>query len=1040
MDKETHSKIILLAAILALIFAGAAAAPRPAAEAPGSPPLTRMNFESFTHGQGLGNRTINLLLEDRHGFIWAATERGLYRYDGARFELFGEAKGIPEPRVNALCLDSEGGLWVATSARLARFRDESFVTVANGLPSGTAIEDLAAGPAGELWLATDKGLFSGTETTGFHGAPGWTDASARAVFFAAKSGRVWAVGEKDLWRLSPGGRWEVIDPGGSASRDSLERALEDDQGRVWIRTEDFLWMLGPGDPKPRMVSGLYRSEDAISRMYVDPGGTLWAPNETGLARLEKGRWTQWEALDGLPTDFSRAALIDHEGSLWVGGLGLFRIIGRGGWRSATPKEDLPAPVWSFLRADGGGLWVGTQKGLAHMTSYGWEVISGSEGLSARSLAASPDGVLFMAGEPARILTWDPRSKEVSALPALPARTSWIYKILPDREARLWIGTSSAGLMSARKVDGSWRIESEPLPAGKTKESIYHILLDRAGRIWAGGDYGLACLAEGRWTRFTKKDGLLDDGVTYVIEAPSGDLWVAYYDKFGVSRVRFENGRLRVLQTIGLNEGLASVDIFLIGLDSKGRLWVGSEKGVDVVEEPESASRRVSHFGIDEGLLDDDTDAMAFLAYPNGDCWIGTRSGIGHFVAARAGGPPPPPKTIILRASLGGRPVPTGSGEPVRVSHRLNGLDVYFAAPSYVYEGAVEHQMRFFGLEERWITTAGHELRYPGLRPGPYRMEIRSRTGQGNWGPSAALAFLIQPPWWQTTWARAGGIAALLVLFYLGISLRTRALRRRAGKLESVVDKRTQELAARTRQLAAANETLRDLSLTDALTGLRNRRFLDLTLPEYLARVDRAHHEVQPPKSGPPPANIDLMLAMLDMDHFKGVNDEYGHDAGDRVLTQIATVLQDLVRDTDTVTRWGGEEFLLAFRNTSREEGSAIAERIRRRVASHAFDLGGDRVIRCTCSIGFAFYPLIAGRPQFFIWENVVEMADRCLMAAKRSGRDAWVGVLAAPDADPNEMRSRLPADLEEMVRKGFLRAATSLGDPARIAWGPKDRP
>ena len=262
---------------------------------------------------------------------------------------------------------------------MARFKDDVFVTVTKGLPAGASITDLAAGPGGELWVATDKGLFAGSEAAGFHPVPGWTDASAQAVFFAPRSGRVWAVGTEDLWRLDPGGSWTVIDPGGAASKDGLERAFEDDQGRVWIRTLSYLWELDPAVAKPRRAEPLYRSEHEISRMYQDPGGVVWAPNETGLARLEKGRWTQWEAQDGLPTDFARAVLVDHEGSLWVGGLGLFRIIGRGAWRSATPNEGLPAPVWSFLRTDDGTLLVGTQKGLARMTSHGWAVVPGTRG-------------------------------------------------------------------------------------------------------------------------------------------------------------------------------------------------------------------------------------------------------------------------------------------------------------------------------------------------------------------------------------------------------------------------------------------------------------------------------------------------------------------------------------------------------------------------------------------------------------------------------------------------------------------------------------
>ncbi|HOW86773.1 MAG TPA: diguanylate cyclase [Candidatus Aminicenantes bacterium] len=1035
MNLKARSKRRLAPFVFAAVLA-ASAAPAAAAELPGLPPPTKMSFEAFKLGQGRGTLIFNLLVQDSDGFIWAATENGLFRYDGARFELFDASRGIPDDRANALCLDAKGDLWVGLPSGLFRRQGEAFAAVGRGLPDGVAVNDIAAGADGRLWLATDKGLFEGDAAAGFRACNGWTDSLAQAVSYAQASGRLWAVGKDDLWRLDPGGRWSIVDRGGAASRDGLERALEDGQGRVWIRSSNFLWRLDPGEAQPRLVDRQGRSDGPISRMYVDTGGTVWAPNETGLARLERGAWVQWDARDGLPTDFSRAVLVDREGSLWLGGLGLYRLVNRGVWRSATSREGLPAPVWSFLRTADGQIWVGTQKGLARLAYHGWEVVPGSQRFCARSLAASPDGLIYMAGDPAKVMSWDPRSGELATLPLAAERSSRIYYLLCDGPDRLWLGTSGDGLMKASRSAGGWQAEFVRLPGGSERESVYHLLLDRSGRLWACGEAGLACLEGDRWTRFTKRDGLLADDISYIIETTSGEFWIAYYEKFGISRVRLEGGRLRVMQTISPGQGLSSGDVFLLGFDVRGRLWVGTDRGVDVIEGPASASRRVRHFGGEEGLVDEQTDAMAFLADPNGDCWIGTRSGIGHFVAALPCAPPSPPPTVILRASLGGQPVPVGAGEPVRVRYRANDLSAYYATPSYIYGDSVEHEMRLVGLENRWIAAAGHEIRYPGLRPGDYRLEIRSRTGRGDWGTAVVMPFVISSPWWRTIWARLGLIAGLLALAYLILNVRTLALRRRAERLEAVVGSRTRELALRTEQLAAANETLRDLSLTDALTGLRNRRFLDLTLPEYLARVDRVHHEIGVTRRAAEPANVDLMLAMLDMDLFKAVNDEYGHDAGDRVLTQVASVLLDAVRDTDTVVRWGGEEFLLVLRNACRGDGGALAERFRRRVASHPFDLGGGRVIRCTCSIGFSFYPVVGGRPGSFSWENVVEMADRCLLAAKRSGRDAWVGIAASPGADPNELTGRLPTDLVALVLEGSLRAATSLGAPSRIVWGP----
>ncbi len=613
MDTSILRKVTLVCGVCAL----AVLQSLPAAQ-PTTPKVTELAFRTYGREAGLENLRVNLLLQDREGFLWVGTDDGLFRYDGHRFDAFGAGEGLPSTDITALHVDPDGRLWVGTGRGLCRQRLGKFETIRDGLPDGAVVEDLADGPSGELWVATRKGLFTGTAKSGFRPVPGWTDTAAYALCSGPDRRRVWVIGTKDLWRWEVGTGWEVVDADGPAARDGLEQVLDDRTGRVWIRSTNSLWVLRQGDTKPRLVPGVPPSERRMSRLFLDSQGILWAPTESGVAYFEGGRWTQIGPQDGLPTDRARAVLVDREGSLWVGSQGLFRIIGRGAWRSATPREGLPVPVWAFIRDHAGELWVGTQNGLTHHTSNGWQVVGGTAANCVRTMFEAPDGSIYMAGEPAKVLRWDRTTGRIAVIADLSSRTTRIMHVLRDPEGRLWVGTRHAGLLVGRKTAGRWVFAPVPLPAGTAAENIYDLLLDRDGRLWAGGDNGLACLVDGRWVRFTTRDGLLNNSVTYVIQAPSGDVWVAYYDTFGVSRVRLDGGRLRVVQSIGLAQGLASADIYLIGTDAKGRLWVGSDKGIDVVENPESSPQRVLHFGVEDGLVDEDTDAMAFLADPNGD--------------------------------------------------------------------------------------------------------------------------------------------------------------------------------------------------------------------------------------------------------------------------------------------------------------------------------------------------------------------------------------------------------------------------------------
>ena len=171
-------------------------------------------------------------------------------------------------------------------------------------------------------------------------------------------------------------------------------------------------------------------------------------------------------------------------------------------------------------------------------------------------------------------------------------------------------------------------------------------------------------------------------------------------------------------------------------------------------------------------------------------------------------------------------------------------------------------------------------------------------------------------------------------------------------------------------LQAVIDGLCDLSSRDPLTGLANRRSFEVSVAREIDRVARA---------GEP-----ALLLVADIDHFKRINDEHGHAAGDRVLQQVAQVLKDSLRPMDTVARVGGEEFAMVLPNCSPAYGQAVAERIRRRVAQHPVALGpGQASVAASVSIGGAYAPQWV-RSSPAVWQ---ERADLQLYLAKAQGRN-----------------------------------------------------
>jgi diguanylate cyclase (GGDEF)-like protein len=160
----------------------------------------------------------------------------------------------------------------------------------------------------------------------------------------------------------------------------------------------------------------------------------------------------------------------------------------------------------------------------------------------------------------------------------------------------------------------------------------------------------------------------------------------------------------------------------------------------------------------------------------------------------------------------------------------------------------------------------------------------------------------------------------------------------------------------------------ELAITDGLTKLLLRRTLMERLEEELRRADRDH--------------MPLAALLLDIDHFKLVNDRYGHPTGDQVLRVIAQILKASVRDVDLCGRYGGEEFVVVLPATSQAGAVKVAERIREAVAEHCFSLGGQEASRLTVSLGVASYPDDAQD-----LEALIADADLALYRSKQGGRN-----------------------------------------------------
>ncbi|MEO8955096.1 MAG: diguanylate cyclase [Ktedonobacteraceae bacterium] len=239
-----------------------------------------------------------------------------------------------------------------------------------------------------------------------------------------------------------------------------------------------------------------------------------------------------------------------------------------------------------------------------------------------------------------------------------------------------------------------------------------------------------------------------------------------------------------------------------------------------------------------------------------------------------------------------------------------------------------------------------------------------------------------------------GLGGSAVLFGLGVTV----------FIIRSIHRLYQQIEEKNARLAENNTRLHALSTTDPLTELPNHRALLSTLKQELERAQRYSRPCS--------------LLFLDLDHFKAFNDGYGHAAGDTVLRDFAGTLKTTTRSMDTVGRWGGEEFVVILPEATIEEALEVAERIRKAVSFHCFDINGG--LHLTCSIGVACYPEHSCEQ-----DALISAADKAMYGAKHLGRNQ---VRLVSDSAVTALLNREAAEggREEIALRGTVEALVTL--------------
>jgi diguanylate cyclase (GGDEF)-like protein len=1001
-----HSMASLLGAVLLLLPVMAAAlAPERA--------FHHYVKDVWSIEEGLPQITVNAVVQGPEGYIWAATQAGLARFDGVRFTTFDPSNTpeIPGIFLQALHVDSADRLWIGSYRGAAVYESGQFRAVDGGFGREIDVFDFAETGDGRFYAATAEGLLHLTDDLllrdgGDPGSPLWSVfhhdgltvaggrgeifhhagddwqrlalgdglAAARVVDFAWHDGTLWAATSRGLLYFDDGG-WQRFQVPGKPLELVIEMLYQDRDGNFWVGANDRLIRLRGREVIEVIDDEAAYAHPAVLSMTEDHEGNLWVGSRwNGLARLWNGWVLRYDKPEGLHNSLVWTVDADERGDLWVGTMDGLAIFRDGRFEQVTRGHDQPHPHAYTLLPEADRVWVGTRAGL-----YWWN-------------------------------RDEQRIEQPGAFDPLEGvQVNGVVRYGDD----YWLATN----------DGVWRWNGQAMermaergePGGQDVRLLH---ITPQGQLLAGARVGLLRLEE---DEFQVIDGVAEgEDVTAVINLADGRLVIGTLDE--TLWVEMDDGWHR----FGTEHGLPANSAFAIA-EHDGVLWVAGIRGiyelsVDAIDDYISGrigqlpgrmvlNERGDVPGAQKGYCCNGAgNARGFLG--DGEFWLPTRGGLVRLIPEHIIRNEHPPGIRIDRVRYGGQWHALATGDDLDLSPGQRDLAFGFSVLSFQDPGSVQLEYRLAGFDRQWHRLDEPMQRqaiYTNLPAGDLRLEVRATNNAGVWSTEPeSFAFTIPPRLWETTTFQAMMLFLVLVLIWIGFNWRLRSLQKQQKMLEQTVAERTDELRVANEHLRDYSSRMETVSMTDPLTGSWNRRYLLRQLPADLAHF---HRELARDTGD---SGV-MLFALLDIDYFKRVNDRHGHGNGDAVLRQVADRMRDFVRRGDYVIRWGGEEFLIVFRPMPLTEVAGVAKRLLAVFREKGFEIDSGEQIDLTCSVGLSTYPAFLDQPGALSWEDTVALADKALYHVKHEGRDGWCLITPTAWAEPATLLRRLDEPVRDLV-------------------------
>jgi ligand-binding sensor domain-containing protein len=764
-------------------------------------------FQSYSLLKKNEQIKVNVIFQDRSGFVWFGTSAGLFKYNGSSFKNFNATNGLPDNIVTALAEDSLGRIWAGhQTGELSILENEAITKFSPEEGHAKApISDIVFDHKGRLWFsALDEGLyyFANNRLNLLDDVDGLPDKFIYDLQLDSL-GRIWAGTDRGIAICSIKNDQAEIEVKNNASGlpDNIIKKIFYSKGKMWLGSEDL------GLISTDMKAMSFKKElpnweyGAVTDFAVVGNEAVVALEQTGLLlfNLKSGKTTIYNSNDDKGFLKITCLLPDREGSVWIGGAEMVRRL-PGYTIEHYDRSDIYVDknVASICIDKNETLWFSINGRLYYKTTkpdkkseVPFLTESKWKNSFVSSLYVDSLGFIWVGFLGQGLARINPDTREVLFLE--PLKNTTVLSITGD-ENSVWVASLSGAIRIALKSHGTV-IKKFDKGSGLSTDYIYQVFIDSKKRVWFGTDgKGVDMLDASGFHHYD--DGLKSKVVFGFAEDRQQRIWVNTQGD-GLNQL---SGSKFVSFSATTNQ-LRSSEINCLSADKNGNLVMLHEMGMDVYD---IHKNKVFRSGEEIGLRDFSPNLNSVASDRQGVLYFGTSRGIIRY-SPRAMPERTTPEPRIESLKVSGKTIfPTGS-EIFR--YNQNEITISYIGLWYQNAENLHYQYQLEGFDKTWIESKDHAAIYSDLPPGDYTFRLRTSDSEFFYPEEAKLTFKITPPFWRTNLFYALSILIVVLSGFFIVKFRERNLVEEKRLLEAKILERTYEIQKKNEEIQAQAEEI-----------------------------------------------------------------------------------------------------------------------------------------------------------------------------------------------------------------------------------------